>query len=123
MYYSVRAPIQPTELSIIPLTTLLLPLPIKKKPEITEKMAVSKMNIIIIGSGLAGLGAASVLRKHHNVAVYERGSPKLPLAAKAFAYSSTALRSFRKWDLTLIVVVVSLAMAIVCAHGLQHCCC
>lgn len=36
-------------------------------------MAEPKLNIIIVGSGL-GLAAASTLREHHNVTVYERGS-------------------------------------------------
>lgn len=36
-------------------------------------MTLAKLNIIIIGSGLAGLAAASVLRQEHNVTVYERG--------------------------------------------------
>ncbi|KAI8267380.1 hypothetical protein K4K58_008034 [Colletotrichum sp. SAR11_239] len=37
-------------------------------------MAEPKLNIIIVGSGLAGLAAASTLRGYHNVTVYERGS-------------------------------------------------
>ncbi|KAF9878411.1 hypothetical protein CkaCkLH20_03903 [Colletotrichum karsti] len=37
-------------------------------------MTQSKLNIIIVGSGLAGLAAANTLREHHNVTVYERGS-------------------------------------------------
>lgn len=37
-------------------------------------MAEPKLNIIIVGSGLAGIAAASTLREHHNVTIYERGS-------------------------------------------------
>lgn len=98
MYYSVRAPIQPTELSIIPLTTLLLPLTIKKKLEITEKMAVSKMNIIIIGSGLANHGAASVLREHHNVAVYERGGPEAATGGQGNCLFSNGVKVLQKME-------------------------
>ena len=36
-------------------------------------MSDSKLNVIVIGSGIAGLAAASVLREHHAVTVYERG--------------------------------------------------
>ena len=32
-----------------------------------------KLQAIIVGSGLAGLTAARILREHHNVTVYERG--------------------------------------------------
>lgn len=34
----------------------------------------TKLHIIIVGSGLAGLTAARILREHHHVTVYERGS-------------------------------------------------
>ncbi|KAF7191576.1 FAD-dependent urate hydroxylase, partial [Pseudocercospora fuligena] len=34
----------------------------------------TKLNIAIVGSGLAGLTTARVLREHHNVTVYERGN-------------------------------------------------
>lgn len=40
-------------------------------------MTESKLHAIVVGSGLAGLAAASVLRIHHNVTVYERGSPNI----------------------------------------------
>ncbi|PVH92181.1 FAD binding domain protein [Periconia macrospinosa] len=36
-------------------------------------MSDSKLKVIVIGSGIAGLAAASVLREHHVVTVYERG--------------------------------------------------
>jgi len=34
---------------------------------------MSKLRVIIVGSGLAGLTAARILREHHDVTVYERG--------------------------------------------------
>ncbi|OGM50036.1 FAD binding domain protein [Aspergillus bombycis] len=33
----------------------------------------AKLRVIIVGSGLAGLAAARILREHHDVTVYERG--------------------------------------------------
>ena len=33
----------------------------------------SKLKVIVVGSGLAGLTAARILREHHQVTVYERG--------------------------------------------------
>ena len=36
-------------------------------------MSDSQLDVIVIGSGIAGLAAASVLREHHTVTVYERG--------------------------------------------------
>ena len=38
------------------------------------KMSDSMLNVIVIGAGIAGLAAASVLREHHAVTVYERGN-------------------------------------------------
>jgi salicylate hydroxylase len=40
-------------------------------------MTESRLHAIVVGSGLAGLAAASVLRIYHNVTVYERGSPDI----------------------------------------------
>lgn len=33
------------------------------------------LQVIIIGSGLAGLAAARILREHHNLTIYKRGAP------------------------------------------------
>ncbi|KAF2268649.1 FAD binding domain protein [Lojkania enalia] len=36
-----------------------------------------KLRVVIVGSGLAGLTAARILREHHDVTVYERGSEEV----------------------------------------------
>lgn len=39
----------------------------------TKMANENKLKVLIIGSGLAGLTAARILREHHHVTVYERG--------------------------------------------------
>ncbi|KAI8713916.1 FAD binding domain protein [Fusarium sp. LHS14.1] len=55
-------------------------------------MAESKLNIIIVGSGLAGLGAASVLREHHNVTVYERGGSEAATGGQGICLFSNGVK-------------------------------
>ena len=45
----------------------------------------TKLDIVIIGSGLAGLAAAAVLRANHNVTVYERGDSSIATGGQGIA--------------------------------------
>ncbi|KAM6508735.1 hypothetical protein FSOLCH5_011734 [Fusarium solani] len=58
-------------------------------------MAGSKLNIIIVGSGLASLGAASVLREHHNVTVYERGGTEAATGGQCICLFSSGVKTLQ----------------------------
>ncbi|KAJ4229129.1 hypothetical protein NW759_003853 [Fusarium solani] len=58
-------------------------------------MAGSKLNIIIVGLGLAGLGAASVLREHHNVTDYERGGPEAATGGQCICLFSSGVKTLQ----------------------------
>jgi salicylate hydroxylase len=72
-----------------------LPLPIKPQLDTTKKHGGIEMNIIIVGSGLASLGAASVLREHHNVTVYERGGPEAATGGQCICLFSSGVKTLQ----------------------------
>ncbi|KAI0203615.1 FAD binding domain protein [Astrocystis sublimbata] len=45
----------------------------------------TRLRIAVIGSGIAGLAAARVLREQHDVAVYERGQPSVATGGQGIA--------------------------------------
>ncbi|EME77650.1 uncharacterized protein MYCFIDRAFT_44875 [Pseudocercospora fijiensis CIRAD86] len=51
----------------------------------------TKLNIAIIGSGLAGLTAARVLREQHNVTVYERGDANTATGGQGIILASNGV--------------------------------
>lgn len=54
------------------------------------------LNIIIIGSGLAGLAAARVLREKHRVTVYERHEPSTATGGQGIANFPNAIKIMRQ---------------------------
>ncbi|KAJ3578656.1 hypothetical protein NPX13_g1909 [Xylaria arbuscula] len=45
----------------------------------------TRLRVAIVGSGIAGLAAARVLREKHDVIVYERGSPSISTGGQGIA--------------------------------------
>jgi salicylate hydroxylase len=52
----------------------------------------NKLRVIIIGSGLAGLTAARILREHHHVTVYERGDQTAATGGQGISISPNAVK-------------------------------
>ncbi|KAI1078801.1 FAD binding domain protein [Whalleya microplaca] len=59
-------------------------------------MAVgNQLSVIIVGSGLAGLAAARILREKHQVTVYERGEPSIATGGQGVASFPNAVKILR----------------------------
>ena len=54
--------------------------------------AEPKLRVIIIGSGLAGLAAARILREHHDVMVYERGDESVATGGQGIIIAPNAVK-------------------------------
>ncbi|KAI1397720.1 FAD binding domain protein [Hypoxylon fuscum] len=55
-----------------------------------------QLSIIIVGSGLAGLAAARILREKHQVTVYERGEPSTATGGQGIANFPNAIKIMRQ---------------------------
>lgn len=55
-----------------------------------------KLSITIVGSGLAGLAAAAVLRADHAVTVYERGDASVSTGGQGIAVAPNGLKVLRR---------------------------
>lgn len=51
-----------------------------------------QLSVIIVGSGLAGLAAARILREKHQVTVYERGEPSVATGGQGIANFPNAIK-------------------------------
>lgn len=52
----------------------------------------TKLRVIIVGSGLAGLAAARVVREHHNVIIYERAGPDAATGGQGISLAPNAVK-------------------------------
>lgn len=55
-----------------------------------------QLSVIIVGSGLAGLAAARILREKHQVTVYERGEPSTATGGQGIANIPNAIKIMRQ---------------------------
>ncbi|KAI1772209.1 FAD binding domain protein [Hypoxylon cercidicola] len=55
-----------------------------------------QLSVIIVGSGLAGLAAARILRDKHQVTVYERGEPSTATGGQGIANFPNAIKIMRQ---------------------------
>ncbi|KAI0168869.1 FAD binding domain protein [Hypoxylon sp. FL1284] len=55
-----------------------------------------QLSVIIVGSGLAGLAAARILREKHDVTVYERGEPSTATGGQGIANFPNATKIMRQ---------------------------
>lgn len=62
-------------------------------------MSATKLNAIVVGSGLAGLAAAVVLRQDHNVTVYEKGGRDAATGGQGIALAPNGLQILRSFGL------------------------
>ncbi|RYC60188.1 hypothetical protein CHU98_g6033 [Xylaria longipes] len=51
----------------------------------------TRLRVAIVGSGIAGLAAARILREKHEVTVYERGEPSITIGGQGIANSTHIL--------------------------------
>lgn len=51
-----------------------------------------RLKVIIVGSGLAGLAAARILREHHRVTVYERGDEAVATGGQGIIIAPNAVK-------------------------------
>ncbi|KAF5856555.1 hypothetical protein ETB97_007206 [Aspergillus alliaceus] len=55
-------------------------------------MSEEKLRATVVGSGLAGLAAARILREHHDVTVYERGGPDTATGGQGICLFSNGVK-------------------------------
>ncbi|KAI1380076.1 FAD binding domain protein [Hypoxylon crocopeplum] len=55
-----------------------------------------QFSVIVVGSGLAGLAAARILREKHQVTVYERGEPSTATGGQGIANFPNAIKIMRQ---------------------------
>ncbi|OTA52708.1 FAD binding domain protein [Hypoxylon sp. EC38] len=55
-----------------------------------------QLNVIVVGSGLAGLAAARILREKHRVTVYERGVPSVATGGQGICNFPNAIKIMRQ---------------------------
>ncbi|KAH8880827.1 FAD binding domain protein [Thozetella sp. PMI_491] len=53
----------------------------------------ARLDVIVVGSGMAGLAAAGILREHHNVTVYERGDLRIATGGQGLIISPFAVKT------------------------------
>lgn len=55
-----------------------------------------QLSVIVVGSGLAGLAAARILREKHRVTVYERGVPSVATGGQGICNFPNAIKIMRQ---------------------------